>query len=113
MSELNAQKGFQTLVFSEASIGDNNLVAAVAGQRVYVLGLMMTADGGAQTVAALHETGAAVLVSPNWALAADEKINLPLTHPSRYWMETSEGTGLDLNLGAATAVSGVLTYQQF
>ncbi len=105
-------KGIQTLTFSEASIGDNNLVAAVAGQRVLILGLYLSANGGLNT-ASLQDTGGAVNRSPVWDLAAEEEVQMQIAPPGRFWEVTADGTGLDLNLSAATAVSGVLVYQQF
>lgn len=105
-------KGIQTLTFSEASIGDNNLVSAVADQRVYILGLHISANGGANNVS-LQDTGGAVLRSPTWVLGAGVDKELTSMPKGRWWERTAEGTGLDLNLSAATAVSGVLVFQQF
>lgn len=105
-------KGIQTIAFSEASIGDNELVVAVAGQRVYILGMQMTGNGGANT-ASFQDTGGAILRSGIYDLAADEEVTWPIAPPGRWWNRTALGAGLDLNLSAATAVSGVLVYQQF
>ncbi len=105
-------KGIQTLTFSGASIGDNVIVAAVAGQRVYILGLHITANGGANTVI-FQDSGTADPRSPSWDLAADEDKELQGMPKGRWWERTANGTGLDMNLSAATAVTGVLVYQQF
>lgn len=111
--EIDSQsKGIQTLTFSEAAIGDNNLVAAVAGQRVLILGLYLSANGGANS-AQLQDTGGAIARSPLWDLGADEEVQMQIAPPSRFWEKTAVGAGLDLNLTAATAVSGVLVFQQF
>lgn len=108
----NQQKGIKFLQFSKTSIGDNNLVAAVDGQKIYVLGLALSVDGGANT-AVFHDTGGVVARSPLWNLAAKDHVEIPVTPSDRAWFETAEGTGLDLVLTAATAVSGMLIYQQF
>lgn len=105
-------KGIQTLTFSEATIGDNNLVAAVSGQRVLILGLYLSANGGANT-AQLQDTGGTEARSPLWDLGADEEVQMQIAPVKRFWEITATGKGLDLNLTAATAVSGVLVYQQF
>ncbi len=105
-------KGIQTLTFSVASIGDNVLVAAVAGQRDYILGIHFATNGGANNVS-LQDSGTANLRSPAWVLGADVDKELRGMPKGRWWERTAEGTGLDMNLSAATAVSGVLVYQQF
>ena len=109
---LNQAKGIRFHQFSEAGSGDNALIAAVAGQKVYVLGIALSANGGVNTVA-LHDTGGAVARSPAWDLADNEHIEIPVTPSDRAWFETADGEGLDLVLGNATAVSGMLVYQQF
>lgn len=110
--EINAQKGFKTLSFSKAVIGDNNLIAAVSGQRIYILGIAISANGGANT-AQLQDTGTATLRSPVWDMADDQEFNLPVTPPNRWWDATEADKGLDLNLSAGTVVSGTIVYQQF
>ena len=110
------KKGIQNLTFSVTNVGDNVLVAAVAGQRVYILGFLVAAAAGANIIS-LQDSGGAVLRSPNWDLHATgagiEQIEVPIAPPGRFWEKTAVGAGLDLNLSQATAVTGTLVFQQF
>ena len=109
-------KGIQNSTFNVSSMGDNVLVAGVAGQRVYILGFLVSANGGTNTIA-LQDSGGAIFRSPTWHLHASgmgiEEIEVPIAPPGRFWEKTAVGAGLDLNLSAATAVSGTLVFQQF
>lgn len=105
-------KGIKTLTFSVNSIGDNNLVAAVAGQRVYILGMTVSSTGGNNTVV-LEDTGGAVKRSPTFVTMASEVHSWPVTPPGRWWDRTAEGAGLDINLSAAMELTGTLVFQQF
>ena len=105
-------KGIQTLSFSESSSGDSNLVAAVSGQRVYILGIHLSANGGANTTQ-LQDTGGVIVRSPVWDIGDNATIEMHIAPKGRWWQRTAAGAGLDINLGSATAVSGILVYQQF
>ncbi len=110
------KKGIQNFTFNVSTMGDNALVAAVAGQRVYILGFLVSAAGGSNLVS-LQDTGGAVLRSPIWDLHASgmgiEEIEVPIAPPGRFWEKTEVGAGLDINLSDATSVTGTLVFQQF
>ncbi len=105
-----AGKGFKTVGATVSASGDNNLVAAVSGQSVYVLGLHLS--GAAAVVAVLQDTGGAVVRSGQMSIAANGEKSLP-SSDSHYWAKTAAGTGLDLNLSGAVSVGVTLIYQQF
>ncbi len=105
-------KGIQVITINEDSIGDNNIVAAISGQSVYILALSLSANGGVNTVS-LRDTGGAVQRSPIWDFADNGFMTMPHAPKGRWWAKSVEGTGIDLELSAATIVSGVMVYQQF
>ncbi len=90
---------------SVSSIGDNQIVAAVPGKRILVLGYMLDASGGANTVkfrsATTDLTGAMDLVADT---------PLPVPWSPHGWMITAVGVALNLNLTAATLVAGHVLY---
>jgi hypothetical protein len=92
-----------------ASSGTNELVAAVASKKIRVVSLFLIAAG---TVNAYFEDDA------NTALAGDGTNKIALIASSGFslnfnpvgWFETGSGQALEVNLSAATAVAGSVTY---
>lgn len=94
-------------VVAATAAGDNTLVAAVAGKQIRVLGLVLVASGGANTVRLESAAGGTALTGL-MDLAADGQLILPFSVGG--WCETVAGQLLNLELSAATAVGGVLAY---
>lgn len=90
-----------------ATLGDNELVAAVAGQRIRVLSGMLVASGGANTVRLESDPGGDALTGLI-DLPADGQ--LPIHHDPIGAVETNAGEALNLELAAGTAVAGWINY---
>jgi len=91
---------------SFSAIADNVVQAAVSGQKVKVVGYLISASGGANTVT--WKTSATAISGP-FDLAADEELGRQGTRLDPV-METVAGQGLNLALSAATAVTGEISY---
>lgn len=93
-------------VISASSSGNNTLVAAVASKKVRVLSLWLTSNG---TVNAKFQSGAGGTdISGLAYLVVNTGFVLPYNPVG--WFETGSNTLLNLNLSAAIAVGGSLTY---
>lgn len=104
---MGIQSAVQFAAISAAVLGDNTLVAAVAGKKIRVLALFMVASGGANTTR--FESGAGgTALSGLMDLVADGQMNLAFNPAG--WFETAAGALLNLELSAATAVGGMLAY---
>jgi hypothetical protein len=96
----------QRVAISAALNGNNTLVAAVAGRRIRVLGAVLVAAG---IVAPKFQTGAGGTdLTGAMPMVANGVLTLPFNPEG--WCETAVNTLLNLNLSAAIAVTGVLTY---
>jgi len=81
-----------------ASLGANQIVAAVTGGRIRVLSLAAI-SAGANSV---KVQSASNDISATFSLAANGGLVLPFNEHG--WFETAEGEALNLNLSAGTAV---------
>ena len=97
----------QYAAVAAAVLGDNTLVAAVAGKRIRVHSLVLVATGGTNDVALESGAGGTPLTG-DMGLAADGQLVLP--HNPAGWCQTAVGELLNLELSAATAVAGMLAY---
>jgi hypothetical protein len=84
------------------TIGDTTAVAAVHNKKIRVLGLVLSADGGANNVQ-LKSSGGTVLAQFN--LTAGQILPLDLVDEAFGYWESIQSEGLVVNLSAATAVS--------
>lgn len=92
-----------------ASSGDNTLVAAVTGQQIKVLGLIMVASGDVDV--RLESGAGGTALTGVISLAADGNgFVLPIAPPGYHWVETAAGALLNLELSGAVQVSGCLVY---
>lgn len=103
------------VAISAAASGDNTLIAAVAGLKIKVLGLVMFAGGAVATrfesnAGGTALTGVITLSAAGVGLGNDSLI-LPMAPPGYHWFETVAGQLLNLELGGAVQVSGFLVYQ--
>lgn len=91
-------------VIAASSSGDNVLVSAVTGKKIRVLALAMMSNG---TVNGKFQSGATD-ISGLFYMVANTGAVLPYNPAG--WCETAVTTNLELNLSAAIAVGGLLTY---
>ena len=90
-----------------ASSGNNTLVAAVSGKKIRVLALFITMTGTLVTIR--FEDGAdGTALTGQMGPTAGQTIVLPFNPVG--WFETSAATLLNLELGGAQSVDGVLVY---
>ena len=90
-----------------ASSGNNTLVAAVTGKKIRVLALAITMTGTAVTIR--FEDGAGGTALPGQMQPTQgQTVTLPFNPVG--WFETSAATLLNLELGGAQSVDGVLVY---
>ena len=90
-----------------ASSGDNTLVAAVTGKKIRVLALAITMTGTAVTIRFEDGAGGTALTG-QMQPTQGKTVTLPFNPVG--WFETSAATLLNLELGGAQAVDGVLVY---
>lgn len=98
--------GQLSAVIDNATLGDNEIVAAVAGKKIRVLSCLLIATG---TVIVRFESGAGgAALTGQMPLVANSGFSL--TYNSAGWWETAAGESLNLELSAAISVDGVLNY---
>lgn len=102
-----AGKTLKTAPVSASSSGDNTIVAAVTSRRIKVIAFLMQAVG--TTVTAKWKDGASVDLTGGLLFNAREGVTASVDAPS--WLfATTAGNALVLNLDAAQAVTGFVTY---
>lgn len=93
-------------VIDHASSGDNTLVAAVTGKHIRVHSLFLVAAGA---VTVRFESGASgTALTGQMTMAANGVLVLPFNPAG--WFETAASQLLNLELGGAVSVDGVLNY---
>lgn len=100
-------QGVKRAVIDTATSGDTTLVAAVTGKKIRVLAAFLTMTGTAVTVRFESDTGGVALTG-QMTPAQGQTITLPFNPVG--WFETLEGKLLNLELGGAQSVDGVLVY---
>jgi len=94
-------------VIDAATSGDNTLVSAVTGKKIRVLAAVFTMTGTAVTIR--FESGASgTALTGQMTPSQGETITLPFNPVG--WFETAAGSLLNLELGGAQSVDGVLVY---
>ena len=94
-------------VIDAASSGNNTLVAAVTGKKIRVLALTVTMTGTAVTIRFEDGAGGTALTG-QMQPTQGQTVTLPFNPVG--WFETSAATLLNLELGGAQSVDGVLVY---
>ena len=94
-------------VIDAASSGNNTVVAAVTGKKIRVLALAMTMTGTAVTIRFEDGAGGTALTG-QMQPTQGQTVTLPFNPVG--WFETSAATLLNLELGGAQSVDGVLGY---
>jgi hypothetical protein len=93
-------------VISASASGSNQIVAAVSGKKIVVLGYTIVAAGA---VTAQWKSGS-TNISGAMSLAANGGAAVPTVDNEIGCMETAADAALNLNLGGAVSVAGHLTY---
>ncbi len=95
---------------SAASSGNNMLVAAVAGKKVKVCGLVLMAAG--EVAARLESAAGGAALTGQMTLVKGTPLVWPVLPEGQHWVETAAAALLNLELGGAVQVSGVVLYRQ-
>lgn len=95
---------------SAASSGDNTLVAAVTGKKIKVLSLVLVAASAVTVALESGASGTALTGDMSLVANGDLKVVFPLAEVGYHWVETAAGALLNLELGGAVQVSGMLVY---
>lgn len=99
-----------TAIINAAASGDNQIIAAVSGRRILVLGYVLSFAGA---VSAKWRDGTTD-ISGLLVGTTDGSITVPVAPPiagsRQYWLATSQGNALQLSLSGAVAVSGHIVY---
>lgn len=91
-------------VVAAATSGANEIVAAVSSKKIRVLAVRLSAAGTVNTKwqsASTDKTGLNYFVANSYATLGYNPLG---------WLETASGEALNLNLSAAVAVGGMITY---
>lgn len=101
----------QTAVISESTADNNEIVAAVAGKRIAVVGYsVVNCVATAQAVTWKSGT-TAVTGKISLPSAIGYGSTLPIAPANKYWFITAVGEALNLTSAAATEVGGVVAYK--
>lgn len=95
-------------VISGATGGNNTLVAAVSGKKIRVLAMSVSA--AAAVTLTLQSGAGGTALSGAMTMAT----GIPIVWPynEKGWVETAAGSLLNMALGGAVQVSGVLLYEE-
>lgn len=112
ISNLISAPNVQRAVINCGSSGDNQLVAAVTGKKIKVLGVVLFPAGN---VSIRFESGAGGTaltgVMPlNGDSGMKDRLILPTVSVGMHHFETAEGESLNLELSGAVDVDGFLLY---
>lgn len=91
--------------------GDNTLVTAAASVKTKVLSVTLTAAASV-TVTFENGVGGSGLTGPISLIAGVPYVLNMVTNPDMHWMETGVNKLLNLSLGGAVQVSGLIVYYQ-
>lgn len=91
-----------------ASIGDNLIVAAVAGKSIRVLAAMMMNNVALAQSARFRSAANSISPLNAFGVVANGIMSYPFNPMG--WFQTNAGEALNLNLTAATAVGVMVTY---
>jgi hypothetical protein len=100
-------QGIKRVPIDNAGNGDNTLVTGVAGKRIRVLALIAVMTGTAVTIRFESNAGGTALTGQMQPTQGGGFV-LPFNPVG--WFETEPGQLLNLELGGAQSVDGVLVY---
>jgi hypothetical protein len=102
-----ATNGVKSAVIDNATSGDNTLVAAVTGKRIRVLAMIAVMTGTAVTIRFESGAGGTALTGQMQPTAGGGFV---LPYNPIGWFETAASELLNMELGGAQSVDGVLRY---
>lgn len=100
-------QGLKRAAIDAAALGDNTLVAAVTGKKIRVLYLFAQMTGTSTTIRFESGAGGTALTGQ---MQPSQGGGFVLPFNPVGWFETSAGALLNMELGAAQSVDGVLGY---
>lgn len=100
-------QGVKRVAVDVASNGDNTLVAAVSGYKIRVLAFFAIMTGTATTIRFESGAGGTAL---SGQMQPTQGGGFVLPYNPVGWCETASGGLLNLELGAAASVDGILVY---
>jgi hypothetical protein len=104
----NVPATWASAAVSDNTNGDNELVAVVAGQRIYIVGITLVAQGDVDMV--LESGTAGPDLTGAMSLSADGVGFVWPIAARGYWARTDVGESLNMRLNAAVFVTGIVTY---
>lgn len=106
----------KTAVIAASAAGDNQVVAAVSGFKLRVLGYVLSASAAVNAKWKSGVGGGATDKTGLLYPAANGGAVAPLAPPDRgaprFWFETNAGEALNLSLSGAVATGSHVTYQE-
>lgn len=105
--KLPALRTLQSASIAASTSGNTQVVAAVAGQRIYVAGFYASVNGA---VNVKFQSATTDITGLFYGQTAGNGLVAPHVPPPAYWCRTASGEALNINLSAAVAVGGVLLY---
>ena len=94
-------------VIDHAASGDNEIVAAIAGRKIRVMGFVAI---GAGAVNVRFESGASGTALTGQMTIAGAGGQIEAQYNPLGWFETAEGQSLNMELSGAVSVDGFLVY---
>lgn len=102
----NDKLRYKTAFLNPASSGTNQILAAITGQKIKVIGLYVVA-AAANTIKFISGS---TDISAQTALSANGGFVLPITDKGIPWFETNQGEALNISLSASTQVGVNIVY---
>lgn len=103
---LNKKRTLKTVKIDHAANGVNEIVAAVTGKKIKVYSVVLVVTGAVTC----EWSSAANKLSGCMSFAANGDGYAAAVNPPAFLMETVAGEALNLYLGAAVAVDGMIAY---
>lgn len=107
--DVYSNQAIKRAVVDAATSGDNTLVAAVTGKKIRVLAMFAVMTGTAVTIRFESGAGGTALTGQ---MTPSQGGGFVLPYNPLGWFETASGELLNLELGGAQSVDGVLVYAE-
>jgi hypothetical protein len=104
--ERDQKRALKTETISDATSGDNTIVALVTGKRIKVYAIVLIVEG---TVNITFKSGASTSLTGQMNFQAREGFTLAVAPPA-FLLQTAAGEAFVMNLSAAIQVDGWIAY---